>query len=185
MKNAIASLALASVMIAGCSNSDIASVGVAEAQANGGGCSLIGSWFGFDPLYPGEDIAWWTATHQGQNQSGGTSLLEVPGFDVKLTLPDGTQLAPTAERGSISRGAWRRQGDNAFEISGIALVVDADDELVYTFKWTGTNYLDAGCDCMTVTGTMEFFARGVNPLSGEPFLTLPAEPHKGYRITSD
>lgn len=181
MKYTLALLVLASVMFAGCSDSDVASIGVAEAQSKDAKhCGLIGSWIGF---YPGTEVAWWTSTADGPNPVRGTNNLEVPGYPIKLPDPEtGEPAFPDAQKASVLRGEWQRLDGRTFGGSVVGIVVDSKGNTLYTVKFSGTNTLDPGCDSMTVDGGLEFYLAGVNPLTGEPFLDLPTEPHKGYRI---
>ena len=174
--------AMAVVFIGLGSDSGIESVGVAAAQSDDE-CSIIGSWIAFQ--YDEEleaDVASWTSTANGKDESSGTNNFEAPA-DYDLTL--GGQFED-AQKVSVLRGLWERLDDRTFATSMIGIVVDSVGTTLYTVKFTGTNALDEGCDSMNVEGALEFFLAGVNPLTDDPSVgPVPVEPTTAYRIALD
>ena len=152
--------------------------GVGSVHAQGArGCSLIGSWFGYDEF----GSMYWTATHTGQNSSKGTSNLEVPSFDATLG-----GFFPDAEKITIARGSWKRLDGYTFAGAAIAMAVDAVGQTEYVLKVNGKNTLSAGCNSMWLEVTLEIYLPNQNPFTEDSFFDpIPLPGHPGYRMTAD
>lgn len=143
-------------------------------------CQYIGSWFGYDA---DENVSW-TSQAVGPNASGGTMLLELPGFDITFGgLFDVTNIA-----GNL-KGAWKRTGGNTFNYAGMSFATNADGDAVYAVRLTGEVRVIGHCDVLSVDNTwMSIYILDpendpVPVWAREPDIgPLPFAPHNGYRI---
>jgi hypothetical protein len=145
-------------------------------------CQYIGSWFGYDHH---ENVAW-TSQAVGPNRSGGTMLLELPGFDITFDgLFDVVNIA-----GNL-KGAWKRTGGNTFSYAGMSFATNADGEAVYAIRLTGDVRVIGDCDVLSVENTwlsIYMLNQGMDPdpvpiWKRDPDIgPMPFAPHKGYRI---
>lgn len=145
------------------------------------GCPYIGSWFGYSA---DEDISW-VSQAVGPNHSGGTLLLELPGFDITF---DGAFDVIDA---SDLKGAWERTGGNTFRYGTMTFATNADGEAVYAARLTGDLEVIGDCDVLHVTNTwMSIYILGLGPEDDpvpiwdrDPDIgPVPFAPHYGYRI---
>jgi hypothetical protein len=146
-------------------------------------CKLIGSWYGWSNQY---DVIYWLSTMSGQNSARGGVALEVPGFDVTLTV-DGTPTFPDAVEMTTIRGVWERTSGNTFEYTGLSIASDADGLPVYIGKLTGTETLSEDCNSMFLEETyLQIFAPNADPFEDDPlFEPIPFPDHYGYRMNID
>jgi len=149
--------------------------GSAEEQSNAQGCSILGSWIGYNELG-----AAWMSTAIGQRTSSGTYILEYPGFDATLnnTYPQAVRVPP-------ARGTWERTGGNTIAFTVIAFGVDANGQTVYIGKISGRDTLSENCSRLNVSSTLEVFLPTQNPFQDAPLFAVPPVPHYGYRMRVD
>jgi len=148
--------------------------GLALAGGSGKGCSLQGTWFGFDPGTGA--LTGWMVTVAGQASNGGTNNLEYPVFDP--TLGDNF---PTAVRLSTLRGAWERTGGNTFAYSFMGIALDSDNMPVWIGKVSGNIRLSDDCGTEAITAELAVYFPSVSPFDGAPLFTMPLPEHYGYR----
>lgn len=174
MKTKLFRFVVSSILVLG-----LAIPGAAFAGDAGKGCSIQGTWFGVDNL---ENLqpAGWVVTATGRSNDHGINVLEFPTFDMTF---DGNfdQVVDT----SSIRGVWRRAGGNVFAYSFSAIGVDADDNLVYTTRISGTSTISDDCMFETITAYMEIFLVGQSMFKDDPFMEFPLDVHFGYRFTLD
>jgi hypothetical protein len=149
---------------------------IAAEQANAHGCTLLGSWIGFNAT--GE--AYWTSMANGMTASSGTYTIDVPSFD--LTLGN---TFPTAVRMTLPRGVWRKTGGNTIAFTVVSLIVDANGNPVWTAKLSGADTMEENCNRLYVTSTLEVFLADMNPFTDPPWFSLVINPHYGYRMRVD
>jgi len=143
----------------------------------GGQCQLQGSWMGYDAA----GKAYFVATHSGTTSKSGTSMLEVPGFD--LTLGG---MFSTATKVSVVRGVWEKTGNRTFGWTGVGLIVDSDGNTLYLLKVAAVNTFDSDCDTvLIVSNTTEMFMPFENPFEDTPFYIHYGNPHTAMRMKVD
>ena len=174
MKTKILRFVVSSILVLG-----LAIPGAAFAGGAGKGCSIQGTWFGVDNL---DDLrpTGWVVTATGRSDNHGVNVLEFPTFDFTL----GGAFDQVVD-GSANRGVWRRLSGNRFEYSFSAIAVDADNNLVYTARVTGTSTLTHHCMFETITAYMELFIAGQSMFKDVPYMEFPLAEHYGYRYTLD
>ena len=155
--------------------------GAAIAGGGGKNCSNHGTWFGvnnFDDLLP----TGWLVTVTGRSGDHGVNVLDFPTFD--LTLDN---IFPQAVDASTTQGVWRRTGGRTFDYSFSMLVVDANSELVYSARVSGTATLEKDCMSETITAYMKVFLAGTSMFKEDttPYAEFPLPTHYGYRYTLD
>jgi len=147
------------------------------------GCKLIGSWYGMSSQYL---TIYWLSTMSGQSSAQGGVALEVPGFDVTLTMGDVTAFPDAVDMTTI-RGVWERTSGNTFEYTGLSIASDADGIPQYIGKLTGTETLSEDCNTMFLEQTyLQVFAPDADPFEDDPlFAPVPFPDHYGYRMETD
>jgi hypothetical protein len=143
------------------------------------GCQYIGSWFGYDA---DENVSW-ISQAVGPNNSSGTLLLELPGFDMTFG-----GLFEAADASDL-KGVWERTGGNTFRYATMSFATNLDGAAVYAARLTGDLEVIGECDVLHVTNTwltIYILAPESDPVpvwDREPDVgPLPFAPHKGYRI---
>ena len=146
-------------------------------------CKVIGSWYGWSHQY---DVIYWLSTISGQNSAHGGVALEVPGFDVTLTVDD-VPTFPNAVEMTTIRGVWERTSGNTFDYTGLGIATDADGLPVYTGKLTGKHTLSEDCNTMFLEETyLQIFAPNADPFEDDPlFPPIFFLDHYGYRMQTD
>lgn len=135
--------------------------GIALANGNAKGCSLQGTWIGFDPL-DNNALTGWIVSANGKSNDEGTNILEFPNFDPTLS-----GLFPSAVHASPSRGIWVRTGGNTFDYTMIAVAVDAAWDIVWVSKLSGHVTLIENCSIERIDDTkLEIYAPDQNPYTG-------------------
>lgn len=144
------------------------------------GCSYIGSWFGYDA----DDSVSWTSQAVGPNMSGGTMLLEVPGFDITF---DG--LFDVVNTTGNLKGAWERIGGSTYKYAAMSFATNVDGDAVYATRLAGDLEVIGDCDVLHVSNTwlsiyiLDPENDPVPVWMREPDIgPLPFAPHNGYRI---
>jgi hypothetical protein len=149
-------------------------------SGSGMSCSYIGSWFGYNAS---EDIAW-TSQAVGPNRSGGTMLLELPGFDVTFG-----GVHDIANYTGNLKGVWKKTGRSTFSYAGYSFATNADGEAVWVIRLTGDVAVVGDCDVLEVSNTwMSIYL--VDPatdpipvwMRNPDIGPLPFAPHNGYRV---
>jgi len=142
-------------------------------------CSYIGSWFG----YNADDEIAWTSQANGHNNSSGTMLLELPGFDITFGGMDVVNAT-----GNL-KGVWERTGGNTFSYAGYAIGTNGEGDAVWAVKLTGDVAVVNECDVLEVSNTWMsiYFVDSENdpvPIwTRDPDVgPFPFAPHKGYRV---
>lgn len=152
-------------------------------MAAGKNCEYLGSWLGYDET---GEVAWTSQVH-GQNQSHGTVLLEVPGFDFTF----GGMFDLANYTGNL-KGAWVRTGRHTYRMHGYGLATGDTGEAVYVMDLTCNAAVVGNCDVLDVTDC-EVSLYVPDP-DNDPipiwnrapdFGPMAHEPHSGYRITVD
>lgn len=128
------------------------------------GCRLEGSWMIFSP-----DGTRSLATYHGESASAGTSAVEV------FMDPTLGGAFPDAVRISSGRGVWVRTGRSSFSYTMIVYGLDAEQNVTWIIKNSGTQVLSQHCNRMNVDGTVEIFSPDVDPFDGDPLICLPDE----------
>jgi len=174
MKTTIFRFVVTSILLLG-----LAIPGAAFAGGGGKGCSIQGTWFGVDSL---EDLqpTGWVVTTTGRSNDRGVNVLEFPTFDFTF----GGAFSEVVD-GSANRGVWRRLDGNRFAYSFTAIAVDADNNLVYTARVSGTSTISHHCMFETITAYMEIFVAGQSMFKDDPYMEFPLPEHYGYRYTLD
>ena len=120
----------------------------------------------------------------GPNASGGTMLLELPGFDITF----GGVFDVVNVTGNL-KGVWERTGGNTFSYAGMSFATNAEGEAVWAIRLTGDVTVTGDCDVLEVESTlMSVFILdpGYDPIpvwQREPDIgPLPFAPHNGYRV---
>ena len=145
-----------------------------------GGCQYIGSWFGYDS----DENVGWTSQAVGPNASGGTMLLELPGFDITF----GGLFDVVGYTGNL-KGAWERTGGNTFVYAAMSFATDAAGDAVYAVRLTGDLEVIGECDVIRVLNTwasIYILDPETDPVpvwERSPDIgPVPYAPHQGYRI---
>lgn len=143
-------------------------------------CSYIGSWFGYDSA---GEVAW-TSQAVGQSRSGGTMLLELPGFDVTF----GGMFDVAKYTGNL-KGEWKRTGGNTFKYAGISFATGADGKALWVIRLTGDVAVVGDCDKLEVSNTwMSIYLVDADTdpvpiwLRAPDIGPIPFAPHDGYRV---
>ena len=143
-------------------------------------CQYIGSWFGYDA---DENVSW-TSQAVGPNNSGGTMLLELPGFDITFE-----GLFDVVNSTGNLKGAWERTGGNTFSYAGMSFATNAAGDAVYALRVTGDLEVVGNCDVLRVENTwmsIYILDPATDPVpvwERSPDIgPLPFAPHNGYRI---
>jgi hypothetical protein len=147
---------------------------VAVAAEGGKGCSLIGTWFGFDPAT--QVLTGWMINVHGKSNNQGTNDLEYPTFDPTLNG------AFPAVRLSSLRGVWKRTGGNTFDYSFMGIAVDGADLPVWIGRVSGSIELSSDCNSEKITAGLDIYLPDASPFDDEPYLTLPLPTHYGHRF---
>jgi len=146
------------------------------AAAEGKGCSIIGSWYGYGP----DGLINWIVNVQGPSQSYGTNNIESLVFDYTMGG------AFDAVKGTNLRGVWERTGGNTFSITMIGYAVNAENVPVWLGKMSGNVTLVDDCNEEELTLTMEIFAPDQDPFTDVPaYGGGPLPFHEGYRMRVD
>jgi hypothetical protein len=146
-------------------------------------CGYIGSWLGYDSN--GE--LFWTSHVTGVNASGGTVILEVPGFDMTF---DG--LFDVANYTTTHKGVWKRTGGHTYSMDGYSIATNGDGDAVYVMRLGCDASLKGDCDVLEIQAcamSLYFPDPGSDPIpiwQREPDLgPIYFPPHNGYRMTVD
>lgn len=153
--------------------------GAASADAGKNGCSIQGTWYGVNN-FDDKQLTGWVVTAIGKTEHQGFNVLEYPTYK-DLTLGG---IFLTAHDASANRGVWKRTGGNTFKYSFMAIVVDENNNHLYSMRTSGDVVVGNNCMTETITATFEFFSPEANPFEDEPFYSVtPPDPHYGYRFT--
>ncbi|MDH3336315.1 MAG: hypothetical protein OEM85_03595 [Gammaproteobacteria bacterium] len=154
--------------------------GAASADGFKNGCSIQGTWYGVNN-FDDKELTGWVVSVSGKSEKNGTNALEYPTFDSTFG-----GLFPTAHDGSVNRGVWKRTGGNTFTYSFMTVVVDVNNNHLYSMRTSGDVVIGDNCMTETITATFDFFYPDDNPFEDEPFYSQTAlDPHYGYRFTLD
>lgn len=154
--------------------------GAASADDFNKGCAIQGTWYGVNN-FDDKELTGWVATAIGKSAHQGTNALEYPTFDVTFG-----GLFPTAHDASANRGVWKRTSGHTFAYSFMSVVVDVNNNHLYSVRTSGDVVVGNNCMTETITSTFDFFYPDDNPFEDDPFYSFtPLDPHYGYRYTLD
>ncbi len=132
-------------------------------QKSRNACKLGGAWFGENALGP------WTAVVVENTRQSGTVVIDWAGGTGEFF-----GICSGAVAISNGLGVWEKTGPRSFSFTGISFSIDADSNIVCTWKNSGWGELDPGCETGWLNATIEFFAPDANPFEEEPYYAIPA-----------
>ncbi len=140
------------------------------------GCSLIGSWYGYNGLEP--TVPTWMTTVSGQSESSGAIVLELFSFDGTFGG------AFPVVKNTLLRGIWERLDGNSFRITVLGAGVGADGNTITLGRFDAVDVLSDDCNTITVTKSVlnVFYPANVDPFTGTPLFPVPLPDHMGYRM---
>jgi len=145
------------------------------------GCSLQGSWIGFQDWPGGDGNMFFIAQIAGKDESHGTTIVDTPGFDATLG-----GMFTTAVGNTDARGVWKRIDGYTFAHTAVLLAVDAGGNGLYIAKLSNVDNLADDCNVSHITdGTYNFYWPWQNPFdpTADPFFgPVPARDHDMYRM---
>ena len=149
------------------------------------GCSILGTWLGFDPAN-NDALTGWVVSATGSSNNAGTNSLEYLNLDPTIGM-----LFPTAVRMNTLHGVWERTGGNTFNWTMIGYTVDAAGDIVWIGKLTGNTVTSDNCSVETILDTkLWIYAPDQNPYTGELMVLPYGVPnpllfptHYGFRAT--
>ena len=127
-------------------------------------CNVSGGWYADDVVSP------WIATFNETSFLGGFVTAQWTGGD-----GDWDGYCPGSAGITGGMGTFMRKGPRTLLYTIVAFSLDADGNVVCTWKASGRILFDPGCDSGLQSGSIELFDPGMNPFRDEPFHWFPRE----------
>jgi hypothetical protein len=127
-------------------------------------CKLQGTWYGRYIDQAGSFMV----TYHGAGPNKGTS-------DIDWIESDPTMggYFPEAVSQTNSRGVWKRTGPNTFDYTTLTFGLDADDEIVWILRSSGTKTLP-DCNTMEATISYDIMTPDLDPIDDDG-LCIPSD----------